>query len=65
MSKSTHRLLNRGATNASVCASKPPKILLSPAVCEDVDIAGRLQHQATELRDYGMLEAFEGPYQGL
>jgi hypothetical protein len=49
----------------ALCASKPPKILLSPAVCEDVDIAGRLQHQATELRDYGMLEAFEGPYQDL
>ena len=49
----------------SVCASKPPKILLSPAVCEDVDVAGRLQQQATELRDYGMVEAFEGPYQDL
>ncbi len=49
----------------AVCASRPPKILLAPTVCEDVDIAGRLQHQATELRDYGMLEAFEGPYQDL
>jgi hypothetical protein len=48
-----------------VCASKPPKILLSPAVCDDVDVSGRLQQQATELRDYGMVEAFEGPYQDL
>jgi uncharacterized membrane protein affecting hemolysin expression len=49
----------------AVCASKPPRILLSPAVCEDVDIAGRLQQQATELHDYGMVEAFEGPYRDL
>ena len=49
----------------AVCSSKPPKILLSPTVCEDVDIAGRLQHEATELRDYAMLEEFAGPYQDL
>lgn len=49
----------------SICASKPPKILLSPAVCDDVDVAGRVQQQATELRDYAMVEAFEGPYQDL
>ena len=48
-----------------VCASKPPKILLSPAVCDDTDIAGRLQHGATEVRDYAMLEEFAGPYQDL
>jgi hypothetical protein len=49
----------------AVCASKPPKILLSPAVCEDTDISGRLQQQQTEVRDYGMVEAFAGPYQDL
>jgi hypothetical protein len=49
----------------SVCSSKPPKILLSPAVCEDVDVTGRMHQQATELRDYGMVEAFEGPYRDL
>jgi hypothetical protein len=31
----------------TICASKPPKILLSPLVCEDVDVEGRLQTQAT------------------
>ncbi len=49
----------------SICASKPPKILLSPTVCDDVDVAGRIQQQATELRDYAMVESFEGPYQDL
>ena len=49
----------------TVCASKPPKILLSPAVCEDTDISGRLQQQQTEVRDYGMVEEFAGPYQDL
>ena len=47
------------------CASKPPQILLSPAVCEDTDIAGRLQQQETEVLDYAMLESFAGPYQDL
>jgi uncharacterized membrane protein affecting hemolysin expression len=49
----------------ALCASKPPKILLSPAVCTDTDIDGRVQHQETELRDYSMLDAFAGPYQDL
>lgn len=49
----------------TVCASKPPKILLSPAICEDTDIEGRLQQQATEVMDYAMLESFAGPYQDL
>jgi len=48
-----------------VCASKPPKLLLCPAVCQDVDVEGRLQHQATEVMDYHMLETFAGPYQDL
>ena len=48
-----------------LCASKPPRILLSPAVCEDVDVAGRLVQDATELRDYGMLAEFAEPYQDL
>ena len=33
--------------------------------CEDVDIAGRLQRQVTEVRDYAMIEEFAGPYQDL
>ena len=49
----------------SLCASKPPKILLSPEVCNDIDIGGRLEHEATELRDYAMLMGFEGPYKDL
>jgi hypothetical protein len=49
----------------AVCASKPPDILLSPAVCEDTDISGRLQHRPTEVMDYALLEEFAGPYQDL
>ncbi|MEZ5570754.1 MAG: hypothetical protein R3E64_01925 [Halioglobus sp.] len=49
----------------SVCASKPPDILLSPAVCEDIDIAGRLQLRPTEVMDYSVIEEFAGPYQDL
>jgi hypothetical protein len=49
----------------AVCASRPPNILLSPAVCEDVDVAGRLQHRPTEVRDYAVIEEFAGPYQDL
>lgn len=49
----------------AACANKPPNILLSAAVCEDTDIEGRLQHQATEVGDYAMLEEFAGPYQDL
>ena len=49
----------------SVCASKPPDILLSPSVCEDVDVAGRLQHRPTEVMDYAVIEEFAGPYQDL
>jgi hypothetical protein len=48
-----------------ICSSKPPEILLSPAACEDVDVAGRMQTHATELADYAMLEEFEGPYKDL
>jgi hypothetical protein len=49
----------------SVCASKPPDILLSPAVCEDTDIAGRLECRPTEIMDYAVLEDFAEPYQDL
>ena len=48
-----------------VCASKPPEILLSPAICEDIDISGRLQTRETDVSDYEMLEAFAGPYNDL
>lgn len=49
----------------SVCAAKPPNVLLSPVVCEDVDIAGRLQYRATDVRDYAVIEEFAGNYQDL
>ena len=49
----------------AVCASKPPAILLSPAVCADTDVEGRLQQQATEVMDYAMVEEFAGPYADL
>jgi uncharacterized membrane protein affecting hemolysin expression len=49
----------------ALCTSRPPKVLLSPAVCDDTDIDGRLQVLATELMDYSMLESFAGPYQDL
>lgn len=48
-----------------ICANKPPQVLLAPVVCEDLDIAGRLQLQATEVNDFQMLEEFEGPYKDL
>lgn len=49
----------------AVCASKPPNILLSPAVCEDVDVSGRLQYRPTDVMDYAVIEEFAGPYQDL
>ncbi len=47
------------------CESRPPKILLSPAVCADTDIDGRLQHQSTEIMDYAMLASVSDPYADL
>ena len=49
----------------AICANRPPRVLLSPSVCEDADIASRLEHQATEVEDFAMLESFADPYQDL
>lgn len=49
----------------AVCASRPPRVMLSPGVCEDVDVSGRLEQQPSELGDYAILESFEGPYADL
>ena len=49
----------------AVCASKPPQVMLSAGVCEDVDVTGRLEQRPSELGDYAILESFEGPYQDL
>ena len=49
----------------TICANRPPRVLLAPVVCEDPDIASRLQHQATEVMDFAMLEGFAEPYQDL
>ncbi len=34
-------------------------------MCEDVDVASRLQHHPTEVQDYAQLEAFSGNFQDL
>lgn len=49
----------------TICANRPPRVLLAPVVCEDPDIASRLQHLATEVMDFAMLEEFAEPYQDL
>ncbi len=49
----------------NLCALRPPQILLSPAVCADIDVDGRLTQHPSELRDYGMLESFSDPYDDL
>lgn len=49
----------------TICANRPPRVLLSPGVCQDADIASRLQHQATEVADFAMLEEFAEPYHDL
>lgn len=49
----------------AACASKPPNILISPAVCDDIDVSGRLQHRPTEVMDFAVIEEFAGPYQDL
>lgn len=49
----------------TICANRPPRVLLSPIVCEDPDIASRLQHEATEVMDFAVLEEFAEPYQDL
>lgn len=48
-----------------VCTSKPPELLLSPAVCNDLDISSRLQFSPTELKDYALIEEFAGTYRDL
>ena len=48
-----------------VCSQKPPKILLSPAAAEDIDVSGRLQLGPTEVGNYAMLESFSSPYDDL
>lgn len=49
----------------AVCASRPPRVMLSPAACEDVDVSGRVENQPSELGEYAILESFEGPYADL
>ena len=49
----------------TVCANRPPRVLLSPSVCDDPDVASRLQHAATELMEFSTLEEFAEPYQDL
>jgi hypothetical protein len=49
----------------ALCASQPPKVMLSPGTCEDLDISSRLELEPSELRDYAILESFAGPYQDM
>lgn len=45
-----------------LCSSKPPRTLLSPAICEDDDVIGRVDSNPSELQSYAILESFEEPY---
>ena len=49
----------------AICANKPPRVLLSPTLCKDGDIAARLQYRATDLGDFVMLEEFAAPFRDL
>ena len=49
----------------TLCANRPPRVMLSPVVCEDADVASRLEHAATEVMDFATLEEFAEPYQDL
>jgi len=48
-----------------VCSRKPPNILLSPIACQDLDISARLEHRPTDVKEYALIEEFEGPYHDL
>ena len=49
----------------TLCASKPPQVMLSPAVCEDIDVSSRLEQRPSELGDYCILEEFLNPWDDL
>ncbi|MEM1110730.1 MAG: hypothetical protein AAGI11_02370 [Pseudomonadota bacterium] len=49
----------------ALCVRKPPRVLISPAAAEDIDIAGRADLAPSELQNFSMLTAFEGPYDDL
>ena len=49
----------------TLCASKPPQVMLSPGVCEDIDVSSRLEQRPSELGDYAILEEFLNPWDDL
>ncbi len=49
----------------AACSEAGDKILLSPAIADDVDINGRLEQRANAWGDYSALGAFAGQYQDL
>lgn len=49
----------------TLCASKPPRVMLSPAACEDIDVSSRVEHSPSELGGYAILEQFAGPWDDL
>lgn len=48
-----------------LCSRKPPRTLLSPAVCDDDDVIGRIDCNPSELESYAILTGFEPPYSDL
>jgi hypothetical protein len=49
----------------TLCASKPPQVMLSATVCEDIDVSSRLEQRPSELGDYCILEEFLNPWDDL
>ncbi|MEQ9464772.1 MAG: hypothetical protein RJQ10_14005 [Haliea sp.] len=49
----------------TLCASQPPQVMLSPSVCEDLDVSSRLEQRPSELGDYSILEEFLNPWDDL
>ncbi|PLW84268.1 hypothetical protein CWI75_02705 [Kineobactrum sediminis] len=49
----------------ALCGNKPPRVMLSPTVCADIDVSSRLEQCPSELGDYAVLEEFLGPWDDL
>jgi uncharacterized membrane protein affecting hemolysin expression len=49
----------------TLCSSMPPQVMLSPGVCEDIDVSSRLEQRDSELGDYAILEEFLSPWDDL
>lgn len=49
----------------AACAHQLPEVLLSHAVCEDMDVASRLRHGPSNVDGFAQLEEFAGTYRDL